>query len=94
MTNYTFTPEDINIVSWSSSPKTINGWSLEHTHVGVQITHLPTGLVVRVESERDQAKYRAVALDKLDRILRCTRCDEDGEVIDHLGDWAKCPSCR
>ncbi len=90
MNNYTFKPEDVNVESWSCHPQGSVQIGVEQ---GVLVRHLPTGISIVEDRERSQHQNRVVAFDKLDRILRCTRC-EDGEIIDHLGDWAKCPDCK
>lgn len=66
MNNYTFKPEDIDIASWGSSNQGSFQVGVER---GVQVTHLPTGIVVQIESERSQHRNRAIALDKLESIL-------------------------
>lgn len=70
MSNYTFEPEDVNIASWSSEAKSEHGWSLEHTYRGAQVTHLPTGIVIQVDSERSQHRNLDIAFDELEEILK------------------------
>lgn len=89
MNNHTFKPEDINVASWNSEPKSRGNWSLEHTHKGIQVIHLPTGIVIQVESERDQFRNRAVAFDKLEEALQTKYEEEDLEYMDLYTDWIK-----
>ena len=66
VTNYKINPEDIKISTWSSSPK--SNW-INNMEKGIQITHLPSGIVVTCESHRNQHKNRAEAFCILEQKL-------------------------
>lgn len=86
MNNYTFKPEDINVASWGSTRQ--GGWSLDDRK-GIQVIHLPTGIVIQVESERCQHKNRAVAFDKLEEALQSVYEEDEMECMDLYMDWIK-----
>lgn len=61
-----FRPEDLRINHWSSERQ--GGWLLTPPK-GVQVIHLPTGICIEVESERNQHQNRYLALKELQRQL-------------------------
>lgn len=86
MNNYTFKPEDINVASWSS---TRQGCLSLGVRKGIQVIHLPTGIVIRVDSERSQHQNRAVAFDKLEDALQSVYEEDEMEYMDLYTDWIK-----
>jgi protein subunit release factor A len=58
--------EDLRILSYTSKRK--GSWSLD-TPKGIHVIHLPTGLEVKEESERSQYLNRAIALEKLEKLI-------------------------
>jgi peptide chain release factor len=64
-------PEDVAVETCRASGA--GGQHVNKTESAVRAIHLPTGLSVRVESERSQHQNRASALDSLARALRRNR---------------------
>lgn len=63
--NFELDPKDLRINTWSSK----HGW-IEHARSqGIQITHIPTGIIIREDSERSQHQNRALALNRLREAL-------------------------
>lgn len=58
-------PKDIRITTYGDG---LNGF-IQKPSDGIQVVHLPTGIVVRVDTERGQHKNRHLALLELDRQL-------------------------
>ena len=56
-------PEDIKVNSWSSKKR--SSWDM-HMANGVQLIHLPTGIVIETEEKRSQHANRALALKILE----------------------------
>ncbi len=59
-------PEEVKVNSWSNIPK--GSWSTFACE-GIQLIHLPTGIVVEVDSERGQYRNRHLAMVELSRLL-------------------------
>lgn len=57
-------PTDLKIEPWRI-PSGVGGQQVVKTHSGVRITHLPTGIVIEVESERSQLRNKELAMDQL-----------------------------
>lgn len=55
-------PEDLTISLWSSEPRTGIQAGMPK---GVQIIHLPSGIVVQYDKERNMYKNKDTALQKL-----------------------------
>ena len=70
MSEYLYiTPSEIKITIWSSDPKNNHMNWLNEQAKGIQITHIPTGIVVSEDSERSQHKNRHLAMVELNRLL-------------------------
>jgi peptide chain release factor 1 len=70
-------------LAWSTCRASGNGGQhLQRTESAVQVKHLPTGLMVRCESERSQHQNRASALAVLRaRLLERQRAEVDAERV-------------
>ena len=55
-------PEDLRVNGWGS--KRQSPW-IAYTPKGVQLIHLPTGIVIEEDSERTQHGNKRVALERL-----------------------------
>lgn len=85
-------PEDVKVTNFDPDQGRGNGWSL-NSAVGVELTHIPTGTVVRASSRPTAAANRASAeimlKDSLHRLAYETRLNELGnkwltEKLSHL----------
>lgn len=54
--------EDINIQIWHKDKKIP---LVPRMYNGIKVKHIPTGIVVKVDTERSQHKNKAIALDML-----------------------------
>ena len=59
-------PEDIKVNSWTAKKR--GSWDM-HMANGVQLIHLPTGIVIETEEKRSQHQNRALALKLLEKQL-------------------------
>lgn len=64
---YIFTPEEIQVISIPEIPK--GGMRVGTTPKGVRVKHIPTGLIVDVDSERSQHLNRDKAFAELNTLL-------------------------
>lgn len=58
-------PKDVVIKSWTSKP---SKWVYQPPE-GIELIHLPTGIVIREDSERSQHKNRNLAFEQLKKKL-------------------------
>lgn len=55
--------DDLVIKDWSSRPR--GGMHVARPDYGVEITHIPTGIVVRCEAKKSQHQNRAICIDAI-----------------------------
>jgi len=65
-------PKDIRIFCYDSR-SLHNGSFGFHMPRGVHVIHMPTGLEVKEDSERSQHRNKAIALEKLEHMIKQRR---------------------
>lgn len=73
--------KEVNFESMRASGP--GGQHVNKTNSAVRITHLPTGIQVRVESDRSQHRNRQLAMERL-QILLTKGCTEDDKAQERL----------
>lgn len=64
-------PEDLTINLWNSEPRTgMQAGMQAGMPRGVQIIHLPSGIVVQYDKERNMHRNKEIALQKLKEQLK------------------------